>query len=145
MNIEYSKRMIPLGVATISKKNLSRINNIWTQGSFEQEGKEQALLWGIQRDNGRGAGFTGGHVHANWAIDGYRQLILNTIAWVAGMDIPKGGVPTFKVTEDELNENLDDYGNKTKRVKIPAAAAERFKNFRPGPWRAPRGRKPKKK
>lgn len=148
MNLEYSKRMIPLGVATPTKKNLLRINNLWTQGGYEAEGKEQALLWGVVRPDGsRGAGFTGGHRHNNWAIDGYRQLILNTIVWIAGKEVPQGGVPTAKVTEDELNENLDDYGSRTKRIKLPDP--NRL-NFKPGHWstmeeRSAKRRKPKKK
>jgi type 1 glutamine amidotransferase len=132
MNLEYSKRMIPLGLATPTKKNLQRINNLWTKGGAAAFGTPQALLWGIQRENGRGAGFTGGHKHNNWALDGYRQIVLNTIVWVAGVDVPKGGVPTYKVTEDELNENLDDYGKKTNRIKIPDPARL---NFKPGAWR----------
>lgn len=135
MNIEYSKRMVPIGTATITKQNLLRINNLWTQGGYEQEGKPQHLLWSIERpDGGRGAGFTGGHHHHNWAIKDYRQLVMNTIVWVAGKDVPKGGVPTYEVTEDELNENLDDYGPKTNRIKLPDP--ERL-NFTPGPWMTP--------
>ena len=119
-NIEYSERMIPLGTATPTEQNLQRINNIWTQEGYEQKGVPQHLLWGIERpDGGRGAGFTGGHYHKNWALDDYRQLILNTIAWVAGKEVPESGVPTDPVTENELNENLDDYGPKTARIKLP--------------------------
>lgn len=148
MNLEYSKRMIPLGTATPTAKNLLHINNLWTQGGYEAKDKEQALLWGLVRPDGsRGAGFTGGHKHNNWAVDGYRQLVLNTIVWVAGKKVPKGGVPTSKVTEAELNENLDDYGDKTNHIKLPDP--ERL-NFKPGPWMTPEQhaasrRKPKKK
>ncbi|MCM8538603.1 MAG: ThuA domain-containing protein [Lentisphaeraceae bacterium] len=148
MNLEYSKRMIPLGTATPTKKNLLRINNIWTDGGYNALNKPQALLWGTERPDGsRGAGFTGGHRHNNWALDGYRQLILNTIVWVAGKEVPKGGVPTSAVSEDELNENLDDYGPKTNRIKLPDP---KRLEFTPGPWltaeeHAAKRRKPKKK
>ncbi|MCH2207099.1 MAG: ThuA domain-containing protein [Lentisphaerales bacterium] len=150
MNIEYSKRMVPIGTATITNKNLVRINNIWTQGAYEEKDKPQHLLWSVTRPDGsRGAGFTGGHHHANWAIEDYRQIVLNTIVWVAGKDVPKGGVPTYTVTEDELNENLDDYGPQTNRIKLPDP--NRL-NFTPGPWMTPEEhkasrakRKPKKK
>ena len=72
---------------------------------------------------------------------------MNTIAWAAGEKVPSGGVPTYKVTEDELNEQLDDYGDRTNRVKLPTVADV---TFTPGPWRTPEEhaasrRKPKKK
>ena len=149
-NIKYSEKMIPLGVAIPTEKNLHHINNLWTKEAYESKDKPQALLWGTQREKGRGAGFTGGHHHHNWALDGYRQLVLNTIIWVAGLEVPKGGVPTYKVTEDELNENLDDYGARTKRIKLPDP---KRLEFTPGPWmtkeehadRRNRGKKKKKK
>jgi hypothetical protein len=147
-NIEYHPKALPLGTATPTEKNLHHINNLWTQKGFLAKGKLQSLLWGIVRpDGGRGAGFTGGHHHRNWAIDGYRQLILNTIVWAAGAEVPAGGVPTYAVTEDELNEELDDYGARTNRVKLPTEADV---TFNPGPWMTPEEhaesrRKPRKK
>ena len=72
---------------------------------------------------------------------------MNTIAWAAGVQVPPGGVPTYKVTEDELNEQLDDYGTRTNRVKLPTEADA---TFTPGPWMTPEEhaasrRKPRKK
>jgi hypothetical protein len=43
-------------------------------------------------------------------------------------------VPTYKVTEDELNENLDDYGDRTNWIKLPTLADV---TFEPGPWMTP--------
>jgi hypothetical protein len=134
-NIELHPDSLNLGAATPSEKNLLRINNIWTRAAYLAKGKTQSLLWGITRPGGgRGAGFTGGHHHRNWALDGYRKLILNTVAWIAGEKVPTGGVPTYPVTEDELNENLDDYGDKTNRIKLPTKADI---TFSPGPWMTP--------
>ena len=147
-NIELHPDSLNLGAATPNEKNLLRINNIWTRAAYLAKGKTQSLLWGITRPGGgRGAGFTGGHHHRNWAIDGYRQLVLNTIAWIAGEKVPASGVPTYPVTEDELNEKLDDYGDRTNRVKLPTKADI---TFTPGPWMTPEEhaesrRKPKKK
>lgn len=147
-NIELHPDSLNLGAATPTEENLHHINNIWTRAAYLAKGKTQALLWGITRpDGGRGAGFTGGHHHRNWAIDGYRQLILNTIAWIAGEKVPVGGVPTYPVTEDELNEKLDDYGDRTNRIKLPTLADI---TFEPGPWMTPEEhaesrKKPKKK
>ena len=147
-NIELHPDSLNLGAATPTEENLHHINNIWTRAAYLAKGKTQALLWGITRpDGGRGAGFTGGHHHRNWAIDGYRQLILNTIAWIAGEKVPATGVPTYPVTEDELNEKLDDYGDRTNRIKLPTKADI---TFEPGPWMTPEEhaesrKKPKKK
>ena len=147
-NIELHPDSLNLGAATPTEENLHHINNIWTRAAYLAKGKTQALLWGITRpDGGRGAGFTGGHHHRNWAIDGYRQLILNTIAWIAGEKVPVAGVPTYPVTEDELNEKLDDYGDRTNRIKLPTIEDI---TFEPGPWMTPEEhaesrKKPKKK
>jgi hypothetical protein len=150
-NIKYHEKMLPLGNAVPNEENLHHINNLWSKAGFLAKGKPQSLLWGIVRPDGsRGAGFTGGHHHRNWAIDGYRQLVLNTIVWIAGKKVPEKGVPTYTVTEDELNENLDDYGSKTRRVKLPSKADI---TFSPGKWMTPeehkesrsRGKKKKKK
>ena len=147
-NIELHPDSLNLGAATPTEENLHHINNIWTRAAYLAKGKTQALLWGVTRPGGgRGAGFTGGHHHRNWAIDGYRQLILNTIAWIAGEKVPVAGVPTYPVTEDELNEKLDDYGDRTNRIKLPTKADI---TFEPGPWMTPEEhaesrKKPKKK
>ena len=147
-NIELHPDSLNLGAAKPNEKNLLRINNIWTRAAYLAKGKTQSLLWGITRPSGgRGAGFTGGHHHRNWAIESYRKLILNTIAWIAGEKVPTGGVPTYPVTEDELNESLDDYGDKTNRIKLPTKADI---TFSPGPWMTPEEhaesrRRPKKK
>ena len=134
-NIELHPDSLNLGAATPDEKNLLRINNIWTRAAYLAKGKTKYLLWGITRPSGgSGAGFTGGHHHRNWAIESYRKLILNTIAWIAGEKVPTGGVPTYPVTEDELNESLDDYGDKTNRIKLPTKADI---TFSPGPLMTP--------
>lgn len=120
-NLKYAEGMIPLGVATPTKDNLYSINNLWTQTGYEAMGKPQALLWGYDRPapgQGRGAGFTGGHFHNNWAVDDLRRIVLNTIVWVAGGDVPEGGVPITKVTEEELNANLDKK-SKMNHIELP--------------------------
>ena len=146
--IHYHKDALPLGTATPNEKNLLRVNNVWTRDGYLAIDQSQALLWGIVRpDGGRGVGFTGGHHHRNWAIDGYRQLVLNSIIWAAGLEVPATGVPTYKVTEEELNEKLDDYGDRTNRIKLPTQADV---TFSPGPWMTPEEhaesrKKPRKK
>lgn len=57
------------------------------------DGTPQTLAWVVTNANqSRGFGFTGGHFHKHWANDGFRKLILNGIAWSAGLEIPAAGV-----------------------------------------------------
>jgi len=80
----------------------------WNASAAAQLGKPQTMMWGLQRpDGGRGLGYTGGHWHRNWAIDDQRKLVLNAMVWVAGMEVPEGGVKSLPLTEAQLNENLD--------------------------------------
>jgi putative membrane-bound dehydrogenase-like protein len=113
-------QVLDLITATPSRENMVRVNNLWTQEGHDGVGQRQTLMWGTQRaDGGRGVGFSGGHFHRNWAIDGFRQLVLNAIVWVAGVNVPAGGVVSTPLTEDELNANLDDKGRAGPRLTLP--------------------------
>lgn len=80
----------------------------WTADAERGLGQRQTMMWAVERpDGGRGIGFTGGHWHRNWAIDEFRRVVLNGIVWVAGVEVPEGGVVSLPVTEEQLNENLD--------------------------------------
>lgn len=70
-------------------------------------GRQEALMWAFERpDGGRGFGFTGGHTHKNWGNESQRKVVLNALLWIANVEIPAEGV-TSKITEDDLNLNLD--------------------------------------
>ncbi len=57
-------------------------------------GEPQTIAWTCLDENGtRGFGFTGGHAHRFWYDDHVRRLVLNGLAWSAGLEIPPGGVP----------------------------------------------------
>ena len=113
-------KVLDLVTATPTRERMVRYINMWNWHGAEGMDKPQALMWGRERENGgRGVGFTGGHYHRNWGLDGFRTVVLNAIVWSAGMEVPDGGVKSDNVTEDALNENLDDYGDKMKRVKLP--------------------------
>ena len=114
----------PLARATPTKENMIRYGSskFWNKEAADKLGTEQALLWcRAPKDGARGAGFVGGHYHQNWAIDDYRKLILNTITWVARVEVPATGVPSKKVTKAMLNANLNrpDY---PEDVELPTAA-----------------------
>ncbi len=125
--------VLDLVTAVPTKERLKRIINLWNENGIKGIGKPQTLMWGVEReDGGRGVGFTGGHYHRNWAIDGFRRIALNAIIWVAGMEVPEGGVKSKPVTEDELNANLDDYGKPNPRILLPKV--EEFMELPPAPF-----------
>lgn len=72
------------------------------------EKQAQHLCWVIERsEGGRGFGFTGLHYHDNWAQEDFRKTILNAICWIAGAEIPAGGIVTPELAQADLDANLD--------------------------------------
>ena len=141
--------VLDLATATPTRERVIRYINLWNEHGVAGLDKPQTLMWGVERpDGGRGVGFTGGHYHRNWAIDGFRTLVLNAIVWTAGLDIPAAGVTSLPLTEDELSANLDDKGPNKPRLTPPSAAEidalkpasideDREAKFRPVPEAAP--------
>ena len=122
-NMRFAEKHIPLATAVPDPQKLKTIN-LWNEHGPAGFGKPQTLLWGFEKQDGtRGAGYTGGHYHRNWAIDGVRTMILNTIVWTAGLEVPEGGVKSKKVTEKEINANLDQK-SEMKRIKLPLASTD---------------------
>jgi hypothetical protein len=76
------------------------------------KGAREALAWAYERPGGgRGFGCTGAHFHANWGNDDFRKLMLNALAWTAGLEVPSEGFTT-SLTPEELAANLDPKGQK---------------------------------
>ncbi len=76
---------------------------------FARRGLPEHVAWARERpDGGRGFGFTGGHVHWNWANPNFRKLMLNAITWCAKVEVPEGGVPSKTVTLEEIEANQDE-------------------------------------
>ncbi len=72
-----------------------------------RRGMPEHVAWAFQRPGGgRGFGFTGGHLHWNWANDDYRTLVLNAIAWVAGIEVPEAGLRTPSPSPEDLTAHL---------------------------------------
>ena len=71
----------------------------------------QHVMWVYERPvafgTGRSFGFTGGHFHKGWQNDSQRRLILNSIAWIANLEVPAAGVPSKTPTDEEMQANLD--------------------------------------
>ena len=104
------KDCYPLATGIPNAQNMVTYGSskFWNKDAADKLGTAQSLLWCRDpADAPRGAGFVGGHFHRNWAIDDYRKLILNTIAWVSKVEVPEAGVPSKEVTKAMLNENLN--------------------------------------
>ncbi|MEM0969998.1 MAG: ThuA domain-containing protein [Verrucomicrobiota bacterium] len=90
--------------------------------SMVEEKRPQHLCWTYDRaDGGRGFGFTGGHFHQNWQNDNFRKIVLNAIAWIAKVEVPKEGVQTPTPSEEDMGQNLDR-NQKPPRPRKPVAA-----------------------
>ena len=123
---EDRENVLDLVTAVPTRERMRRYINLWNKHGVEGLDKEHAVMWGYERPNGgRGAGFTGGHYHHCWAIDGVRKTVLNAIVWTAGLEVPEDGVFSKPLTEETFNANLDDYGDKTRRLKLPDVDAWR--------------------
>lgn len=71
------------------------------------QGRAEAMMWAVERpDGGRGFGFTGGHFHDNWGNQDFRKVVLNSLLWLAKVEVPESGVDS-KVTPEDLDANLD--------------------------------------
>lgn len=86
-------------------------------------GKPQHLAWAFDRPKGgRGFGFTGFHFFANMTNDSFRTTMLNGVAWVAGLEIPAGGIASKTPTQAELDALMAEaHGPK---VAKPAGTAK---------------------
>lgn len=84
---------------------------VWPVGPYPHivaaGGRSEVLMWALERaDGGRGIGMSGGHFHANWAIDPFRVAVLNALVWVSGVTVPPGGVAS-SVPDADLLRDLD--------------------------------------
>jgi hypothetical protein len=84
---------------------------VWPHGPYPAimaaSGRAETLMWSVERaDGGRGFGVTGGHLHASWGNDAFRTIVLNALVWLAGAEVPTGGVESALSAED-LARDLD--------------------------------------
>ncbi|MEO8663651.1 MAG: ThuA domain-containing protein [Bryobacteraceae bacterium] len=89
-----------------------RVTPILTSMLPKDAPNREVLAWATERaDGGRGFGFTGLHVHKNWGVPEFRQLLINAILWTAKVDVPKGGAHC-DLDPDDLSKNLFDIPKK---------------------------------
>jgi type 1 glutamine amidotransferase len=72
-----------------------------------RKGVPEHVAWAYRRPTGgRGFGFTGGHYHWSWEQDDVRRIVLNGIAWTAGIEV-SAGIALRRPTWDELLANQE--------------------------------------
>jgi hypothetical protein len=112
-NLHFAaKGVTPLLVGAVPDKSRS------TADAKKHNGRDEVIAWAYTRPDGaRGYGFTGADLHASWAYESQRTLVLNGILWAARLPVPADGArATFDPAS--LERNLDD-----KRQAAAAAAA----------------------
>jgi len=71
-------------------------------------GMPEHVAWAYERpDGGRGFGFTGGHWHWAWANNDFRKLVLNSLVWITGTEVPLDGVSSKTPSAEELEADQD--------------------------------------
>jgi len=89
------------------RQNDPRLRPILLASALGGTRLEQTVAWAVERvDGGRGFGTSTGHFFADWKNDDYRKLILNAIVWTSGAEVPKDGVISSYVDEQEVNRAL---------------------------------------
>ena len=75
--------------------------------------EDQVVMWAYDRPNlagnkmaGRSVAATMGHFYDSWQNDDYRKLMLNAILWTAHIDIPKDGIASSMISDEEVNRVL---------------------------------------
>lgn len=89
------------------RPNDARLQPIMRVPELTPDARDQIVGWAVERQNGgRGFGTTTGHYYENWRNDDYRKLILNALVWISGATVPKGGVQSVFVDDEEVDRAL---------------------------------------
>ncbi len=99
---------------SLSRPDGAHSGNPEVRSAVLERKEPQHVMWAFERPapvgKGRAFGFTGGHFHKNWQHDDHRGVVLNAIAWIAGIEVPQKGVPSKTPTDKEMKDNLDPKG-----------------------------------
>lgn len=88
-------------------KGVTPLLRTWNpKAAAKPTGARDVVAWAYERpEGGRSFSFTGAHLHASFALEGYRRFLVNGILWAAGVDVPKGGAKVA-LDADELPKYL---------------------------------------
>ena len=105
-NLHFAEKGVtPLLVGAVPDKSRS------TADAKKHTGRDEVIAWAhVRPDGGRGFGFTGADLHASWAYESQRTLVLNGILWAARLPVPALGARA-KFDPATLERNLDDKRN----------------------------------
>lgn len=80
------------------------VTPLWQVGDLPgREDRGKVVAWAKERPGGgRGFGTTCGHFYASWEREEFRTLILNALAWTAGIDPPPKGVKAKHFSRSEI-------------------------------------------
>jgi type 1 glutamine amidotransferase len=99
------------GPETLNRPDGGHSGNPHVRAAVIERKEVQHVMWAFERPEplggGRAFGFTGGHFHKNWKHDDHRGVVLNAIAWIAGVEVPEKGVASPTPGDEEMRANLD--------------------------------------
>ncbi len=74
-------------------KGVTPLLRTWNpKTKVEPAAGQDVVAWAYERtEGGRSFTFTGAHLHASFAQEGYRRFLVNGILWSAGVEVPKSG------------------------------------------------------
>ncbi|MEM9481977.1 MAG: family 16 glycoside hydrolase [Verrucomicrobiota bacterium] len=93
--------------SSLTRKDGPHSNNSHVRAAVLERKEPQHVMWVSESETNRGFGFTGAHFHHNWADDNFRRVVLNAVAWIAGIGVPADGVPSMTPDEAGLEANQD--------------------------------------
>lgn len=101
-NLHFAKK----GVTPVLKAKMPE-DSRKTDDAKAHTGRAETVAWAFERSNGgRSFGFTGADLHANWAEENQRGLVLNALLWTAKVAVPAEGIKS-ECTPEMLKKNLD--------------------------------------
>ena len=83
----YQNRFVP------EMKGVTPLLKTWDpKATAKPTAGQDVIAWAYDRpEGGRSFTFTGAHLHASFAEEGYRRFLTNGILWSAGIEVPKEG------------------------------------------------------
>ena len=83
----FKNRFVP------EMKGVTPLLRTWNpKATVKPTGGQDVVAWAYERpEGGRSFTFTGAHLHASLAQEGYRRFLVNGILWAAGVEVPKDG------------------------------------------------------
>lgn len=113
--MEYVKGIKPIVVAE-SYKVVPNFHTNVEKSRYERDSQavngfknelERTIFWSFERDDGgKSVATTMGHIHANfWTNKSIRKQMINSVAWVAGLQVPEAGFDALELSEAQLMLN----------------------------------------